>query len=83
MVFDIALLPESLQMQIRQGETVVISDAGKAVAMVNPAPSYANGDFNFDLNEMKAAVESGGVPVPKSALADVEAFDDWLRKIGA
>lgn len=34
--------------------------------------------FNFDLEEMKRAVESPTIEVPDWALKDVESFDKWL-----
>jgi len=35
-------------------------------------------DFNFDLEEMKRAVESPTVEVPDWALKDFESFCKWL-----
>ena len=37
-------------------------------------------DFNFDLDKMKAAVESGRASIPKEALESFEAFDKWLNE---
>jgi hypothetical protein len=36
--------------------------------------------FNFDLDEMKKAMESGMVEIPDSALISIEAFDEWLEQ---
>jgi hypothetical protein len=36
--------------------------------------------FNFDLDEMKKAMESGMVEIPDSVLVSVEAFDEWLEQ---
>ena len=36
--------------------------------------------FNFDLDRMKAAVESPTVSVPKEALTSFEDFDKWLEE---
>jgi hypothetical protein len=36
--------------------------------------------FNFDLDRMKAAVESPTVTVPKEALTSFEDFDKWLSE---
>ena len=41
-------------------------------------PSYAKGDFNFDLERMQQAINSGRIEVPSSALTDIDAFDKWL-----
>ena len=40
----------------------------------------ADDEFNFDLDKMKAAVESGRVSIPKEALTSFEAFDKWLSE---
>jgi hypothetical protein len=37
-------------------------------------------DFNFDLERMKAAVESKRIPIPPEALESEEAFDKWLNE---
>jgi hypothetical protein len=37
-------------------------------------------EFNFDLDKMKAAVESGRASIPKEALESFEAFDKWLNE---
>jgi hypothetical protein len=37
-------------------------------------------DFNFDLDKMKAAVESKRIPIPPEALTSEEAFDKWLNE---
>jgi hypothetical protein len=36
--------------------------------------------FNYDLDEMKKAMESGMVEIPDSALVSIEAFDEWLEQ---
>lgn len=38
------------------------------------------GNFNFDLERMKAAVESKRIPIPPEALTSEEAFDKWLNE---
>lgn len=37
-------------------------------------------DFNFDLDKMKAAVESGIVTIPPEALYTFETFEAWLNE---
>lgn len=37
-------------------------------------------DFNYDLEQMKKAVESGVVSIPPEALTSFEAFDEWLAE---
>lgn len=38
--------------------------------------------FNFNLEEMRKAVESKGIEVPEWALMDVESFIKWLEGNG-
>lgn len=52
----------------------------QVIVTVLPKKSYANGDFNFDLEMMKKAVECPSVEVPKSALQDFESFDKWVNE---
>lgn len=83
-MIELATLPQTLQQQIVLQQPIAITDKGKIIATVNPTKSYANGDFNFDLARMERAVESGlnnPIAIPKSALADIDAFDNWLDKI--
>ncbi|MFB2539121.1 MULTISPECIES: hypothetical protein [unclassified Acinetobacter] len=35
--------------------------------------------FNFDLDEMKVAVESPRVEVPVEVMGDLESFEKWLK----
>lgn len=52
-------------------------------------PSYANGDFDFDLERMKEAIgetdENGRakhtVAVPNWALTDLASFNKWLASV--
>ena len=34
--------------------------------------------FNFDLDEMKKAMESKLISIPDCALEDIDAFSEWL-----
>lgn len=43
-------------------------------------PSYAKGDFNFDLERMKQAVESPRAEIPKEAMQDLDSFDAWMKE---
>lgn len=52
-------------------------------------PSYANGDFDFDLERMKEAIgetdENGRakhtVAIPNWALTDLASFNKWLASV--
>jgi hypothetical protein len=37
-------------------------------------------DFNFDLEQMKLAVDSPSIEIPKEALETFETFDNWLNE---
>lgn len=36
--------------------------------------------FNYDLDQMKAAVDSDVVSIPPEALTSFESFDEWLAE---
>ncbi|WP_439256878.1 hypothetical protein [Lonepinella sp. BR2271] len=80
---DIATLPSNVQHAIKQGEPLSIVDKQQNFVTVLAQPSYANGDFNYDLERMKKAVASAknAVPVPPSALENFESFDEWLKSV--
>lgn len=42
-------------------------------------PSYAKGDFNFDLERMKEAVNAPRAEIPKEAMKDLDSFDAWIK----
>lgn len=48
--------------------------------VLNEPKSYAKGDFNFDFDMIKKAVESPTTEVPQSALQDFESFDKWVSE---
>lgn len=88
MLIELAVLPTEIQQQIlhiKQGEQIIIAQQGEIIktATINEQPSYAHGDFNFDLNSLQQSIESGRIEVPKSVTKDMESFDKWLDEITA
>lgn len=87
MLIEISSLPPVLEKAILQGEAVEFAQNGKVIrrlndnsptiATQNHAKSYANGDFNFDLEQMQKWVESGEVAVPK--INNTDEFLTWLN----
>ncbi len=91
MVIELTTLPLEIQEQIqriKQGEQIIITDQGKVMtcATVDTQPSYANGDFEFDLERMKQAIgetdENGrakhATTIPKGLAKDFDAFHQWM-----
>lgn len=86
MIFELSMFPVEFQQQLLNNQSVQIVHNGQLIAQLNTPKSYAKGDFDYDLERMKQAVESGlahPIHVPKSALKDIEAFDKWLNEVGA
>ena len=84
MLIELTTLPLEIQEQIqriKQGEQIIITDQGKVMtcATVDTQPSYANGDFEFDLERMKQAVEAPTVAVPH--FDSDEDFLAWLENL--
>lgn len=92
MLIELTTLPLEIQEQIqhiKQGEQIIITDQGKVMtcATVDAQPSYANGDFEFDLERMKQAIgetdENGRAKhtttIPKGLAKDKEAFRAWIK----
>lgn len=79
MIVELSMLPLEVQKQLQKGEIVQIVDKGKAFGQMVKQPSYANGDFNYDLDRMKQAVASGGVEVPKGATKNLDHFTKWIE----
>ena len=78
MMIDFATLPITVQEQIvNLQEPVSILKDGQVVAVLSPK-SY---DAKFDFSRIQASVASGQVAVPKSATADIDAFDRWLADV--
>lgn len=78
MMIDFATLPITVQERIvNLQEPVSILKDGQVVAVLSPK-SY---DAKFDFARIQASVASGQVAVPKSATADIDAFDRWLADV--
>lgn len=45
----------------------------------NNLPQRVERPFDYDLEEIKHAIESGFTEVPKSAMQDFDSFDNWLH----
>lgn len=45
----------------------------------NNLPERIERPFDYDLDEIKHAMESGFTEIPKSAMQDFESFDNWLQ----
>lgn len=87
MLIEISSLPPVLEKAILQGEAVEFAQNGKVIrrlsdnsptiATQSHAKSYANGDFNFDLELLQKSIDSGEVVVPK--LRNSDDFLAWLN----
>lgn len=87
MLIEISSLPPVLEKAILQGEAVEFAQNGKVIrrlndnsptiATQNHTKSYANGDFNFDLELLQKSIDSGEVVVPK--LRNSDDFLAWLN----
>lgn len=70
MFIELSLLPPAVQEQIltvQEGNTVAFTQNGQVIATVNQAvqqPSYANGDFDYDLERMKYMMDTKFIRVP-------------------
>ncbi|MFW2177974.1 MULTISPECIES: hypothetical protein [unclassified Moraxella] len=80
MLVQIHTLPAIVQEYIQKGESIeLITNGqviGKFVATAPQSPSYAKGDFSFDLQRMKKAVEAPYVVAPD--FKSDEDFFSWL-----
>lgn len=78
MIIDFATLPIAIQEQIVKSEKpVVIAQNGKVVATLNPTPSHARGDFDYDLERMKVMMATEFKPIPK--FDSDEEFLAWVN----
>lgn len=61
------LPPKTEQTLIAQAtaQGMSVEDWAIAILTANAKPSYAKGDFDFDLQRMKQAVEAPSISVPK------------------
>lgn len=57
-----------------------VEDWATAILTANAhqQPSYANGDFDYDLERMKDMMDCKFVPMPKGAAKDLDSFEKWL-----
>ena len=71
MLIEVSTLPPAIAEQIltiKNGNTVQFADNGEVFARLTEEikqPSYAKGDFDYDLERMKKAVEAPNVVMPK------------------
>ncbi|OOS23565.1 hypothetical protein [Moraxella pluranimalium] len=77
-MIDIATLPMAVQEQIANLQApLAITQNGKLIATLNPTPSYTNGEFDYDLNRMKAMMDTEFKPMPD--FENEEAFLAWVH----
>ena len=76
----IELLDNDLQTNVIPFYTLTKSKNDAIRRAKRKAKKTDDDEFNFDLDKMKAAVESGRVSIPKEALESFEAFDKWLNE---
>lgn len=83
MIIDINVLPAHIAKQVLEcQEPIYFAKEGQIInAIATPLPNDDDGEFNFDLDEMKKMVESPRIEVPKSALTNIEDFDNWLASV--
>lgn len=66
MIIELNQLPQAIQQQIlTTTDPIQIVNNGKVIKHFTPTKSYAEGDFSFDLDRMKKAVEAPSIVVPK------------------
>lgn len=78
MILELATLPTVFQQYIQENPSLEIKLVdGKVIA----TPKLVERPFNFDIDEMDKAINSGTTPpVPQYALQDVETFEKWLKE---
>ncbi|MFB2538555.1 MULTISPECIES: hypothetical protein [unclassified Acinetobacter] len=74
----INLPPHIEQLVVRQAELQGVS-VQQATTQILEQHFQKERAFNFDLDEIKQAVESGFVEMPVSAKKDFASFDAWLK----
>lgn len=85
MLIEISTLPPAIAEQIltiKNGNTVQFADNGEVFARLTEEikqPSYAKGDFDYDLERMKKAVEAPYVTVPDFDTA--EELLAWMENL--
>lgn len=92
MLIELSHLPMIVQQQIltaKSDEIIQIVDNGQVIKNIHllEPKSYANGDFDFDLERMQQAIgetdENGHakhtITVPKGLAKDKEAFREWVK----
>lgn len=85
MLIELNTLPPIIAEQIltvQTGNTVQFTNNGEVIATLTKAmkqPSYAKGDFDYDLEQMKKAVEAPYVTVPD--FNTVEELLAWMENL--
>lgn len=76
-------LPPQIQTVIEQNaKEAGISPEMLATKILSNQFEKTERPFNFDLDEMEQAINSGFTPpVPKEALKDLETFEKWLVSV--
>lgn len=78
MIIDIALLSAHIAEQVMNTkEPIYFAKDGQVIGSVSSVPSYAKGDFNFDLERMTKAVEAPRFDMPK--FESDEEFLAWVN----
>lgn len=64
--------------------TVLPSDSNivkeKTIAHTDHQPSYAKGDFSFDLERMQDMMDTEFKEVPKEVMTDLNSFENWIKR---
>lgn len=82
MILELATLPIAIQEQIthlKAGEQLIIANQGREITSATVNPSYEKGDFDYDLQRMKQAVEAPRITVPR--FDTVEELSAWLDNL--
>lgn len=75
-------LPPQVQMVIEQNAKEVGISPEQLATQILSEQFRIERPFNFDLDEMEQAINSGFTPpVPKEALKDLETFEKWLVSV--
>lgn len=75
MIFELATLPPIFQQYMQEHPAVELKLVdGKLIA----TPTRTERPFNFDIDELDSALNSGVVPVPK--FDNAEQLADWLGR---
>lgn len=84
MPIELSILPPMVVeqiMSVKNGNPVQFTNNSEAVLTLTEEikqPSYAKGDFDYDLERMKYMMDTEFMEMPKGTAKDLETFEKWL-----